>query len=162
MSMVYWSIEGIGLDLTQLVPRLQAKKLADIICLAYHGQNSEEERAAKELQTAVSTILPEGNAPMVEKIISEWASPDAPVSRMASLGELLATLDGVLSFSSDEEGREYLYYSRCYPWDLDATHPQHLDEAVQRVANVLLQATDLTGEEALRAVDPDLYYQAAQ
>lgn len=141
MSVSYWMIEGVGIDVDKIMPHLNKEKLAHFL----------------------AEQLPDDE--IVTEIIEKEAYSDMEIDDFMygepfdNLGDLLTHCDDSdsLSYGDDGESGAYLYYPPSLPWQRTENDPQTLEEVHRRIIKAVQRVTDLTSEAIEVMIDDNLY-----
>lgn len=141
MSVSYWMIEGVGIDVDKIKPYLSNEKLVHFL----------------------AEQLPDDE--IVTEIIEKEAFSDLDINDFMygepfnNLGDLLAHCDdsNSLSYGDDGESGAYLFYPPSLPWERTENDPETLEEAHRRIVKAVQRVTDLSAERIEEMIDDDLY-----
>lgn len=141
MSVSYWMIAGVGIDVDKVKPHLNNEKLAQFL----------------------AEQLPDDE--IVIEIIEKEAYSDLDINDFMygepfdNLGDLLAHCDdsNSLSYGDDGESGAYLYYPPSLPWERTENDPDTLEEVHRRIIKAVQCVTDLSEEKIEEMIDDDLY-----
>jgi len=141
MSVSYWMIAGVGIDVDKVKPHLNNEKLAQFL----------------------AEQLPDDE--IVIEIIEKEAYSDLDINDFMygepfdNLGDILAHCDGSnsLSYGDDGESGAYLYYPPSLPWERTENDPDTLEEVHRRIIKAVQCVTDLSEEKIEEMIDDDLY-----
>lgn len=141
MSMSYWMIEGIGLNVQDIKPYINMEKAVRF----FYG------------------LFP--NDPDLADLIAanDYASFDLETfyqgNGFDNLADVLCHCDDTSSliFGDDGDGNVYLYYPPSMPWHRTETEPQSEQEVVARIIKAVLKIADMSEDKIKEAIDVDLH-----
>ena len=141
MSVSYWMIAGVGIDVDKIKPHLNKEKLVRFL----------------------AEQLPDDE--IVIEIIEKEAYSDLEIDDFMygepfdNLGDLLAHCDDSdsLSYGDDGECGAYLYYPPSLPWERTENDPDTLEEVHRRIIKAVQYVTDLSVEKIEEMIDDNLY-----
>ena len=147
----FWVIEGIGMEVSNLYQHLDAKKVAKVL----HKQLPDDEE--------LSEIVKKGNYSQINLNPKIYDNDkvnliDYVHDFFNGMGDLLTFCDDsdVLTYSSDDEGGEYLYYPPSMPWQMLDNEPRSLTEVHILIINAVQKLTNLSITEIEELIDDDL------
>lgn len=141
MSVSYWMIEGVGIDVNKIEPHLNKEKLAKLL----------------------DAQLP--NDDIVNEIIEKGLYDDLDIhdflygEPFANLADLLTHCDDSdsLCYGDDGDLGVYLYYPPSFPWQRTEKDPETVEEVHRRIIEAVQRVTDLSREKIEELIDDDLY-----
>lgn len=141
MSVSYWMIEGVGIDVDKIKPHLNNEKLVQLL---------SEQLPDDEI---VNEIMEKGSYSDLDINDFMYGEP------FDNLGDLLTHCDdsNSLSYGDDGESGAYLYYPPSLPWQRTENDPETLEEVHRRIIKAVQRVTDLTAEEIDGMIDDELY-----
>lgn len=141
MSMCYWMIEGIGIDVEKIRPHLNNRKLINFLVEQY----PEEEEI----------LYWKGRRDVKSFDIDDYLHGDL----FDNLAELLTHCDDTdtLTFGDDGDGGVYFYYPPSMPWHRRDNEPQSPQEVHERIIDAVMVITDLSEAEIEAMIDDDIY-----
>ena len=141
MSMSYWLIEGIGLNVDDVRPHVNNKK-----AVYFFHERFPDERD------------------LVEMIFTgDYSSFDMEEyfygNGFENLADVLCHCDDTDSivFSDDGDGNAYFYYPPSMPWHHTDNEPKTEQEVIDRIIAAVQKITDMTADEIVKIIDTDLY-----
>ena len=141
MSVEYWLISGVGVDIYDITPHINNRKLIDVIL-----RQCPDNEDIKQWEHRKD----------IDKFDMEEFMYGSPFQNFA---DLLTHCDDTdtLTFGEDGDGGIYLYYPPSMPWERTKNEPDSIEEVHRRLINVIQAITDM-GENEIRAViDDDIY-----
>ena len=141
MSMCYWLIEGIGIDVEKIVPFLDKKDLAHFLL----EQLPDDEE--------LSSIVNDGR---YEGMDYEEFTGGNPFENLADMLTHCDDTDS-LTFGDDGDGGLYFYYPPSMPWQRTKNEPDSVDEVHRRIIKAVKKITSLLDSEIEEMIDDDLY-----
>lgn len=141
MSVSYWMIEGVGIDVEKVKPRFNNKKLAQLLA---------EQMPDDEI---VIEIMEKGSFNDLDINDFMYGEP------FDNLADLLSRCDdsNSLTYGDDGESGAYLYYPPSLPWERTENDPETLEEVHRRIIKAVQRVTDLSDEEIEQMIDDELY-----
>lgn len=141
MSVSYWMIEGVGIDVDKIKPHLNNEKLVQLL---------SEQLPDDEI---VNEIMEKGSYCDLDINDFMYGEP------FDNLGDLLTHCDdsNSLSYGDDGESGAYLYYPPSLPWQRTENDPETLEEVHRRIIKAVQRVTDLNAEEIDGMIDDELY-----
>lgn len=141
MSVSYWMIEGVGIDVDKIKPHLNNEKLVQLL---------SEQLPDDEI---VNEIMEKGSYSDLDINDFMYGEP------FDNLGDLLTHCfdSNSLSYGDDGESGAYLYYPPSLPWQRTENDPETLEEVHRRIIKAVQRVTDLTVEEINGMIDDELY-----
>ena len=141
MSVSYWMIEGVGIDVDKIKPHLNNEKLVQLL---------SEQLPDDEI---VNEIMEKGSYCDLDINDFMYGEP------FDNLGDLLTHCDdsNSLSYGDDGESGAYLYYPPSLPWQRTENDPETLEEVHRRIIRAVQRVTDLNAEEIDGMIDDELY-----
>lgn len=141
MSVSYWMIEGVGIDVDKINPHLNNEKLVQLLA---------EQLPDDEI---VIEIMEKGSYSDLDINDFMYGEP------FDNLGDLLTHCDdsNSLCYGDNGESGAYLYYPPSLPWQRTENDPETLEEVHRRIIKAVQRVTDLTVEEIDGMIDDELY-----
>ena len=141
MSVSYWMIEGVGIDVEKVKPHFNNEKLAQLLA---------EQLPDDEI---VIEIMEKGSFSDLDINDFMYGEP------FDNLADLLSHCDdsNSLTYGDDGESGAYLYYPPSLPWQRTENDPETLEEVHRRIIKAVQRVTDLTVEEINGMIDDELY-----
>ena len=141
MSVSYWMIEGVGIDVDKIKPHLNNEKLVQLLA---------EQLPDDEI---VIEIMEKGSYSDLDINDFMYGEP------FDNLGDLLTHCDdsNSLSYGDDGESGAYLYYPPSLPWQRTENDPETLEEVHRRIIKAVQRVTDMNAEEIDGMIDDELY-----
>lgn len=141
MSLSYWMIEGIGINVENVIPYVNKEKAARAI-LEQHPDDDE-----------LQEIILSGDYSSfdVEEYLYEVG--------FDNFADLLTHCDDTdsLTYSDDGDGNSYFYYPPSMPWHRVSNEPNSEDEVIDRIVAAVQKITDMTREKIVLKIDTELY-----
>lgn len=147
----FWSFEGIGLKVSELYPYLDAKKVVNFL----HKELPDDEEIDEIVKTGrYDRMNLDPNVCVDGKLDIE----DYVRGVYNGLADMFTMCDDtdVLTYSSDDEGGEYMFYPPSMPWQMTDTEPKSLTEVHIRIINAVQKLTNMTVAEIEELIDDDL------
>lgn len=145
MSMCYWTIEGVGLNVDEVAPYLNKEKIIRFLT----------EQLCNEPDTVADL-----NQMLTSGDFSEFDIDDylygCPFENLADLLTHCDDTDSI-TYGDDGEGGYYFYYPPSMPWEMRDTEPKSVREVHDRIIAAVQKIIDLQPEEIDRLIDDDLY-----
>ncbi len=141
MSMSYWMIEGVGLNVDDIEPHINKEKAARFFYEQFPDDAELKDMiAANNYSSFDMEEYYDGNG-------------------FENLAEVLCFCDDTdsITFGDDGEGNAYFYYPPSMPWHHTATEPQTEQEVINRIIKAVQKITDMTEEEIKKVINNDLY-----
>lgn len=128
MSMVHWSIVGYGLSLNNIHKYINPDKIKSKLATLNVEYDDEEEVLESDIFCGDPYYY---------------------------IAEFLCDLDetNTLSFDTNGDGNEYLFYPRIYPWSAHENEAETEAEAADRIAKVICQVYDMVPEDVYEKLD---------
>ena len=141
MSIVFWIIEGIGVDTSRIYPYLNNRKVVNLI--------SEKFPNNKEILKWRNRI--DINSFDVEDFLGD--------NLFRNLADLLTFCDDTdtLIHGEDGDGGSFFYYPPSMPWDRTKNEPVTIEEVHKRIVDAIQKVADMSREEIEAVIDDDLY-----
>lgn len=141
MSVCYWMIEGIGIDVEKLRPHLNKRKLINFLVKQY-----PEEKEVLHWK---------GRRDIKEFDIDDYLHGDL----FDNLADLLTHCDDTdtLTWGDDGDGGVYFYYPPSMPWHRRDNEPKSQEEVHERIVDAVMVITDLSEAEIEKLIDDDIY-----
>lgn len=141
MSVSYWMIEGVGIDVEKVKPHFNNEKLAQLLA---------EQLPDDEI---VIEIMEKGSFSDLDINDFMYGEP------FDNLADLLSHCDdsNSLTYGDDGESGAYLYYPPSLPWERTENDPDTLEEVHRRIIKAVQRVTDLSDEEIDQMIDDELY-----
>lgn len=144
MSMVYWMIEGVGLDADKVRPYLDKEKLAKFLLEQLANEPEDVE--------LLNQMLSSGD--FRELNIDDYLY-GMPFDNIADVLTHCDDTDSI-TCGDDGEGGYYFYYPPSMPWEMRDTEPKTIQEVHDRIITAVQKLTNLTPEEIDLLIDDDL------
>lgn len=144
MSMVYWMIEGVGLDADNVRPYLDKEKLAKFLL----EQLADEPEDVEFLNRMLSS------GDFRELNIDDYLH-GMPFDNFADVLTYCDDTDSI-TYGDDGEGICYFYYPPSMPWEMRDTEPKTIQEVHDRIITAVQKLTNLTSEEIDLMIDDNL------
>lgn len=141
VSMDYWVIEGVGVNVDKLLPHLNNRKCVDII-LTYFPDDED----ALKWKTRRN---------LKDFDIRDFLYGE-PFDNFADLFTYCDVTD-TLTYGDDGDGASYLYYPPTMPWRRNPNEPKSIEEVHKRIIDAVKTITDLTDAEIELLIDDDIY-----
>lgn len=141
MSVSYWVIEGVGINVNTIRPYLNKEKLVQFL--------------TEQLPDDELVIEFKKKGTCCDLNIDDFLYGDP----FDNLADLLSHCDdsNSLTYGDDGESGAYLYYSPSLPWERTENEPETLEEAHRRIIKAVQRVTDLSDEEIEQMIDDELY-----
>ncbi len=141
MSVCYWMIEGIGIDVEKIRPHLNKRKLSNLLVEQY----PEEEEV----------LYWKGRRDIGTFDIDDYLHGDL----FDNLADLLTHCDDTdtLTCGDDGDGGCYFYYPPSIPWHCRVNEPKSQEEVHKRIVDAVMVVTDLSEAEIEKLIDDDLH-----
>lgn len=141
MSMCYWMIEGIGINVDSIIPHLNKRKL--IKMLEEQLPDDEDVKQWKNRRDL--------NAFDIDDFL--YGNP------FQNLADLLTHCDDTdtITYGDNGDGGVYFYYPPSMPWHHKENEPQSVKEVHKRIIDAVMKVTDLTAKEIEPMISDDLY-----
>lgn len=141
MSVSYWMIEGVGIDVEKVKPHFNNEKLAQLLA---------EQLPDDEI---VIEIMEKGSFSDLDINDFMYGEP------FDNLADLLSHCDdsNSLTYGDDGESGAYLYYPPSLPWERTENDPDTLEEVHRRIIKAVQRVTDLSDDEIEQMIDDELY-----
>lgn len=141
MSMSYWIIEGIGLNVADIEPHINKEKT-----VRFFSEQLPDEMDLKNIATTGDHT----SFDMEEYYCGRG---------FENLADVLCHCDDTdsLTFGNDGEDGVYFYYPPSMPWHHTPNEPQTEQEVVDRIIKAVQKITDMTKEEVEKVIDKELY-----
>lgn len=141
MSVSYWMIEGVGIDVEKVKPHFNNKKLAQLLA---------EQLPDDEI---VIEIMEKGSFDNLDINDFMYGEP------FDNLADLFLHCDdsNSLTYGDDGESGAYLYYPPSLPWERTENDPETLEKVHRRIIKAVQRVTDLSDEEIEQMIDDELY-----
>lgn len=141
MSVSYWMIEGVGIDVEKVKPHFNNEKLAQLLA---------EQLPDDEI---VIEIMEKGSFSDLDINDFMYGEP------FDNLADLLSHCDASnsLTYGDDGESGAYLYYPPSLPWERTENDPDTLEEVHRRIIKAVQRVTDLSDDEIEQMIDDELY-----
>ena len=141
MSISYWMIEGIGINMDKVEPFLNKEKLAHMLL----EQLPDDEKIITIVENKVYSQLD------VRDFL--YGNP------FGNLAELLIHCDKTdsITYGDNGEGGVYFYYPPSMPWRRTEAEPDSVEEVHRRIIMAVKVVTDLSDEEIEAMIDDDLH-----
>lgn len=141
MSVCYWMIEGIGIDVEKLRPHFNKRKLINLILEQFPNDNETIEwKTRRDLKRFDIDDYLDGN----------------PFDNLADLLTYCDDTD-TLTLGSDGDGGVYFYYPPSMPWHRRDNEPKSRQEVHKRIIDAVMVVTDLSEAEIEAMIDDDIY-----
>lgn len=141
MSISYWIIDGVGIDVSKLEQFLNKEKLVKLL--------SEQ---IPDDETLIEIII----SKEYDKLDVDDYLYGQPFNDLADLFTYCDETD-TITYGNDGDGGAYFYYPPSMPWHRTDSEPDTLDEVHKRIIKAVQVITDLTDEEIEQMIDDDLY-----
>lgn len=140
MSMDYWIVDGIGIDVDKIRPHLNKRKVINLI-LKHYPDNAYALKWRNHRDLT-------------------WFDIDDFL-----YGEPFDNLADVLTYCDDTDtltygdanGTAYFYYPTSMPWHLGDNEPKTQAEVRKRIIAAVMAITDLTESEIEELLDDNIY-----
>lgn len=141
MSMTYWMIEGIGLNVDDVAPHINTEKAARF----FYEQLPDD--------TDLRDMIASDNYSSFD--IEEYYYGNG----FENLADVLCHCDDTdsITFCDDGDGNIYFYYPPSMPWHHTGNEPQSEQEVIARIIKAVQKIADMTEEEIKKIIDNDLY-----
>lgn len=140
MSVCYWSIEGIGIPMSEVFPHLNNAKVIDFL--------------ANELPEDINLNMWK-NADNPEEFDIDCYLYGMPFDNLA---EMLTHCDNTDTLTFGETENDcFLYYRPSMPWDHVQNEPKSANEVHRRIVKAVQALTDLSEEEIESLIVDDLF-----
>lgn len=141
MSMSYWVIEGVGIEVSDVEPYLDGEKLCNMLC----EQLPDDERLRSISERKAYNELSYYN------YIHGYP--------FYGLADILTHCDDTdsITYGDDGEMREFFYYPPSMPWHHTENEPQTLQEVHRRIIAAVRKITTLSEQEIDDMIDDELY-----
>jgi len=141
MSVSYWMIEGIGIDVEKIEPFIDRKKL----CHMLHEQLPSDE--------LLQDIIDRKAYDELDYYDFLYGEP------FQSLADILTHCDdsNSITYGGDGDGGEYFYYPPSMPWNRAGNEPKTIGEVHSRIIEAVQKITVLTSQEIENMIDDELY-----
>lgn len=141
MSMSYWMIEGVGLNVRDVEPHINTERMVKF----FYEQLPDDE----DLEDMIAS----GDYSSFD--MDEYFYGNA----FENLADVLCHCDDTdsITFGDDGDGGVYFYYPPSMHWYHTATEPQSEQEVIDRIVNAVQKIADMTKEEISKIIDNDLY-----
>lgn len=141
MSMSYWMIEGVGIDVEKIRPHLNKRKVLNLIL----EQCPDDEDALEWKKRRDLTKFD------IDDYL--YGNP------FDNLGDLLTHCDKTdsITYGDNGDGEVYFYYPPSMPWDRTENDPSSLKEVHRRIVDAVMVVTDLSADEIEKMIDDDIY-----
>lgn len=139
MSVCYWTVEGVGFRVDDILPRIVPEKYLAELNKALPGHEED--------------FVWDGNGEFDPTDYCGYSSD------YESVGELLCSFDeGNYDFARGTyEDEEYVYLPPIMPWQVQESSPKSLDETCDRLCKMVQRITDMTEAEIQEIIDTDLF-----
>ena len=146
MSVDYWFIEGIGIDISKIEEHLDKEKLIRFLLVDL----AHEEDIVADL----TDILNRG-APYDDFDIDDYLYG----SPYDSIEEIIYNCDdtSMLTYGDDGDGGHFIYYARSYPWERKNGEPKSVDDVHKILIDAIKKLTNLNSLEIEDIIDNDIY-----
>lgn len=137
-----WMIYGIGIETQPVEDNLNAEKL------------KAELRKIPEFADALGVI---GDVQHYNSD-EEWVSAVFAELQIDSAAELLSRLDRTqtLTYSSDGNGNNYLFYPPSFPWQRVENEPETAEQVIENITKLICSVTNLAAEKIAPMIDEEL------
>lgn len=141
MSVSYWVIEGVGINVNTIRPYLNKEKLVQFL--------------TEQLPDDELVIEFEKKGTCCDLNIDDFLHGDP----FDNLADLLTFCDdsNSLNYGDDGESNEYLYYPPSLPWHRTGNEAETIEEVHRRIIKAVQRVTDLSDEEIEQMIDDELY-----
>lgn len=141
MSVSYWVIEGVGINVNTIRPYLNKEKLVQFL--------------TEQLPDDELVIEFKKKGACCDLNIDDFLYGDP----FDNLADLLSHCDDSNSFTYGDDGESgaYLYYPPSFPWERTENEPETLEEVHRRIIKAVQRVTDLSDEEIEQMIDDELY-----
>lgn len=140
MSMTYWMIEGVGIEMSKVKDHIDSRKLAEKL----HEMLPEDAELTDIIRTEDYARVDIGN--YLQRTFD-------------NLAELFTHCDDTdtLTCGDDNDGQEFLYYPPSMPWEQTENEPKDLKETHRRIVHAVQALTTLSEAEIESMIDDDIY-----
>lgn len=141
MSVSYWMIEGIGVDVEKIRPHLNKRKVLKLILEQYpDDEDANEWKSRRDLRGFNIDDYLYGNL-------------------FDNLGDLLTHCDdtNTLTYGDNGDGGIYLYYPPSMPWHRVPNEPDSQKEVHRRIIEAVMKVTDLDFHTIDEMINDDIY-----
>ncbi len=141
MSVSYWMIEGIGLNVDDVAPHINKEKAVRFFLEQFPEESDLADMIAANDYSSFD--------------IEEYYYGNG----FENLADVLCHCDDTdsLTFGDDGDGGVYFYYPPSMPWHHTSNEPQTEQEVIDRIIKAVQKITDMTEEEIKKIIDNDLY-----
>lgn len=146
MSMSYWFIEGVGIDISKIEEHLNKEKVIRFLL----KDLSHEEDIVAELTDILSRGAPYDNFDIDDYLYGE------PYN---GIEEILYNCDdtSTLTYGDNGDGGHYIYYARSYPWEHRDNEPNTIGDVHKILIDAVKKLTNLNSLEIEDMIDDDIY-----
>lgn len=141
MSVSYWMIEGIGIDVDKIRPYLNKRKVLNLVLKHYPDDElALEWKSRRDLSGLDIDEFIHGNP-------------------FDTLGDLLTHCDDTdcLTFGNYGDGGVYIYYPPSMPWHRTENEPDSQEEVHRRLIDAVLKVADMDAAAINKLIDDDIY-----
>ena len=144
MSMEYWAISGIGLEVTRFLPFISKDKLMNFL----KDELPDDKQVRSLLQSQMFRVLPVSEIVRLELCSSIFDNP----------ADMFTYCDDTncLTYDGNGEGDWYLYYPPSMPWQLTENEPDSVEEVHHRIIAAISRLVDLALSEIESQIDDEL------
>ena len=141
MSMSYWLIEGIGINVQDIEEHVNKEKMVRFFLEQL--PNRED----------LMDMLNSGDYELFD------AEEYCQCNGFDNFADVLCHCDDTdsLTFGYDGEGASYFYYPPSMPWHRTPNEPKSEQEVIDRIVKAVQKISDMTEEEIKKIVDNELY-----
>lgn len=145
MSISYWMIEGVGIDVDKIMPYLNHDKLLDLLA----------EQLPKDNDVLVLVKSRENTGKCPEFNIDDYLYGQ-PFDNFA---DLLTHCDDTdtITYGDNGDGSCYFYYPPSMPWELREDDPKTIEEVHRRIITAVKKVSDISEAELENMIDDELY-----
>lgn len=141
MSVEYWMIEGIGIDVEKIRPHLNKRKVLNLVL----KQCPDNELALEYKDRRDLSGLD------IDEFMYGYV--------FQNLADLLTHCDDTdsITWGDNGDGGVYFYYPPSMPWHRVKNEPDSQEEVHRRIVDAVLKVTNLEPAEIEKLIDDDIY-----